>query len=167
MELLIQLGIFITLLAIGLLFGRASERRHFERLRSSEAELRDILVFNERLPPAGERFAHASLVVGSVVIGEDYFKRIAAALRNLVGGRVTVYESLLDRGRREAIVRMKQAARERGASMVFNVHFETSSLAEGAAPGASPMFSAEFIAYGTALVPEHTPAHAHTHTPAA
>ncbi len=153
MELLIQLGIFLALLAGGLLFGRASERRHYAHLHKREAELRDILVFNERLPPAGQHFARATLVVGSVVIAEDYFKRVTAALRNLVGGRVTVYESLLDRGRREAIVRMKQAAREQGASMVFNVRFETSSLAEGGQPGASPMFSAEFIAYGTALLP--------------
>jgi hypothetical protein len=29
------------------------------------------------------------------------------------------------------------------------------------------MFSAEFIAYGTALVPEHTPAYVHPNTPAA
>jgi hypothetical protein len=34
---------------------------------------------------------------------------------------------------------------------VFNVRFETASLSE-AHVGARPMFSAEFIAYGTALI---------------
>jgi uncharacterized protein YbjQ (UPF0145 family) len=91
-------------------------------------------------------------VVGSVVIAEDYFKRIAAGLRGLFGGRVTVYESLMDRGRREAVLRMKDEARRRGATMIFNVRFETSSLSEDAS-GRSAIFSAEFIAYGTALVP--------------
>ena len=152
MELLFQLAVFVTLLVIGLVFGRASERRHFRQLQEREAQLRDVLVFAERTPPPDREFREAALVVGSVVIAEDYFTRIAAALRGLVGGRVTVYESLMDRGRREAILRMKEEARRRGATLVFNVRFETSSLSEDAG-GRSPMFSAEFIAYGTALVP--------------
>lgn len=150
MELLIQLGFFATLLLVGLLFGRASEKRHFAELARRETELRDILVFNERRPPVDHHFQGSALVTGSVVIAEDYFKRVAAALRSFFGGRMTVYESLMDRGRREAIVRMKEDARRHGALMIFNVRFETSSLAEGGG-GRSPMFSAEFIAYGTAL----------------
>mgnify|MGYP003438979954 CR=1 FL=1 len=152
MELLIQLGIFAVLLLVGLVFGRASEQRHFREIRRREAELRDVLVFNERRPPPDREFRQATLVVGSVVIAEDYFKRIAAGVRGFFGGRVTVYESLMDRGRREAVLRMKEQARHHGATMVFNVRFETSSLAVDGG-GQSPMFSAEFIAYGTALVP--------------
>lgn len=152
MELLIQLGVFVLLLLVGLVFGRASERRHFRELSRREALLRDVLIFNERRPPPEREFREAALVVGSVVIAEDYFKRIAAGLRGLFGGRVTVYESLMDRGRREAVLRMKDEARRRGATMIFNVRFETSSLSEDAS-GRSAMFSAEFIAYGTALVP--------------
>lgn len=155
MDVLFQIGFFVVLLAIGFFAGRAAEKRHFRELVALEAELRDILVFNERRPPAGP-FASGALVVGSVVIAEDYFKRIAAGLRGLVGGRVTVYESLVDRGRREAIVRMKQEARARGATMIFNVRLETSSLSEDQT-GRAPLFSAEFIAYGTALVPAGTP----------
>lgn len=152
MEALFQIPIFVALLAIGWFAGRANERRHFRELAVREAELREILVFNERRPPADRAFARGVLVVGSVVIAEDYFKRIAAGLRGLVGGRIAVYESLLDRGRREAIVRMKQEASALGATMIFNVRLETSSLSEDQS-GRSPMFSAEFIAYGTALVP--------------
>jgi uncharacterized protein YbjQ (UPF0145 family) len=152
MELLVQLGFFALLLLVGLVFGRASERRHFREIERREAELRDVLIFNERRPPPDREFREAALVVGSVVIAEDYFKRVAAGLRGFFGGRVTVYESLMDRGRREAVLRMKAQARRRGATMVFNVRFETSSLAVDGG-GQSPMFSAEFIAYGTALVP--------------
>ena len=152
MDLLIQLGIFLALLLIGLLFGRVAEKRHFAHIAKREADLRDILVFNERRLPEGESFHEAALVTGSVVIAEDYFKKVSAALRGLVGGRLTAYESLMDRGRREAVVRMKEEARRRGATMVFNVRFETSSLAETTG-GQSPLFSAEFIAYGTAVVP--------------
>ena len=139
------------LLAVGFFAGRAAEKRHFRELAEIEASLRDILVFNERRLPADRAFASGTLVVGSVVIAEDYFKRIAAGLRGLVGGRITVYESLLDRGRREAIVRMKQEARDIGATMIMNVRLETASMSEDQS-GRAPMFSAEFIAYGTALV---------------
>ncbi|MCU0760383.1 MAG: YbjQ family protein [Steroidobacteraceae bacterium] len=152
MELLIELGAFLVLLVVGLVFGRASERRHFRDIERREALLRDVLVFTERRPPPDGEFRDAALVVGSVVIAEDYFKRIAAALRGLFGGRVSVYESLMDRGRREAVLRMKEEARRRGATLVFNVRFETASLSEDSS-GRSPMFSAEFLAYGTALVP--------------
>jgi uncharacterized protein YbjQ (UPF0145 family) len=150
MELLIQLGFVALLLLVGLVFGRAAEKRHFRDLERREAEFANVLVFNERTPPQ-RPFREAALVVGSVVVAEDYFKRMAAALKSLVGGRLTAYESLMDRGRREAILRMKAEARARGARVVFNVRFETASLAEAGA-GARPMFSAEFIAYGTALV---------------
>lgn len=149
MELLIQLVVFLLLLGVGLSFGRAAERRHLHSLLQREASLRDVLVFNERRLPADQAFRDATLVVGSVVIAEDYFKRIAASLRSFFGGRLTSYESLMDRGRREAILRMKEEARRRGATMVLNVRIETASLSEEG----GTMFSAEFIAYGTALVP--------------
>lgn len=153
MEALIQIGLFACLLLVGLVFGRMAEKRHFRALEREEAALRDILVFTGKRPPTEPGFAHSTLVCGSVVIGEDYFKRIAAALKSLVGGRLTAYESLMDRGRREAVVRMKREARKAGATMVFNVRFETSSLAEGDARRQQKLFSAEFMAYGTALVP--------------
>jgi uncharacterized protein YbjQ (UPF0145 family) len=156
MEAVVQIAFFVVLLAIGWFAGRASEKRHFRELAETEASLRDILVFAERRPPTDRAFRSGTLVVGSVVIAEDYFKRIAAGLRSLVGGRLTAYESLFDRGRREAVVRMKQEARRVGATMIFNVRFETSSLSEDQS-GRAPMFSAEFIAYGTALVPAGRP----------
>ena len=114
MELLLQLGFVALLLLVGLVFGRAAEQRHFRDIERREAEFADILVFNERTPPQ-RPFRQAALVVGSVVVAEDYFKRMAAALKSLVGGRLTAYESLMDRGRREAILRMKAEARARGA----------------------------------------------------
>ena len=152
MELLFQFGFFLALLVAGLLFGSAAERRHYRRLKVQEAELREVLVFNERHLPEDLSFQSGHLVTGSVVIGEDYFKRVAAGLKSLFGGRLTAYESLMDRGRREAVVRMKRQARELGTTVVFNVRFETSSLSEDSS-GRQAAFSAEFIAYGTALVP--------------
>jgi uncharacterized protein YbjQ (UPF0145 family) len=156
---MVELAVFIVLLMIGLFFGRASERRHFRELAAIEDALRDIVVSSGRGPADGGGFDGARLVVGSVVIAEDYFKRFAAALRGLIGGRIVAYESLLERGRREAIVRMKEQARQLGATQIVNMRLETASLSEDFS-GRRPMFSAEFIAYGTALVPADRSTHA-------
>lgn len=150
MDIIIRFAISLVLLMIGLFFGTANEKRHFRELARREAELKDILVFNERKLPPGNVFKGGVLVVGTVVIAEDYFKRVASSLRSFFGGRMTVYESIMDRGRREAIVRMKEEAKRRGATMIFNVRLETSSLAAVRRNNAA-MFSAEFVAYGTAL----------------
>src|SRR5262245_52242306 len=108
---MIELTSFVVLLAIGLFFGRANEQRHFRELAVLEDTLRDIVVCSGRGPADGGDFRSGTLVVGSVVIAEDYFKRVAASLKSLFGGRLIAYESLLERGRREAIVRMKEQAR--------------------------------------------------------
>ena len=88
------------------------------------------------------------MFVGSVVVANDYFKTFAASLRNLVGGRMVVYESLVDRGRREALLRMKEDAIAWGASQVVNVRFETSNIAGQSQQGASAV---EIMAYGTGI----------------
>ena len=79
----------------------------------------------------------------------DYFKRFIAGLRNLIGGRVTSYESLLDRARREAILRMKQEAKDLGANLIFNVKFETASISKGRN---NQIGAVEVYAYGTAFI---------------
>ena len=96
------------------------------------------------------RAPRTELVMGSVVVSVDYFKRFVAHLRMIFGGRVHTYESLLDRGRREAILRMQERAREQGASMIFNMRFETSSISKG---GGQSVGSVEVLAYGTAVIP--------------
>ena len=149
---MVELGIFVVLLTIGLFFGRANEQRHFRELAAIEESLSDIVVCSGRWPADDGGFSGGTLVVGSVVIAEDYFKRVAAALKSLIGGRLVAYESLLERGRREAIVRMKEQARRVGATQIVNMRLETASLSEDWS-GRRPMFSAEFIAYGTALIP--------------
>jgi len=149
MEILLSVVVAVVGTALGLVFGRINERRHYRSITEREAKYRDILVFNEkRLPPEfkGHSF---SLVQGSVVISSDYFKNIVAGLRSLIGGNLKSYETLLERARREALLRMKQQAHERGAQRVMGVRFETSSLNQGRA---KQTLCCEVLAYGTAFV---------------
>lgn len=149
MDVLIQLVIFLLLLAAGYGFGRRAERKHYESIRAREDALRHVLVLNERFPPPGYTRCDATLVSGNVVISVDYFKTVVAGLRNLVGGNISSYESLLDRARREAILRMQQRAEEIGADAVINMKFETSRVSGNAGQAIG---SVEVLAYGTALV---------------
>ncbi|MEL6500540.1 MAG: heavy metal-binding domain-containing protein, partial [Cyanobacteria bacterium J06623_1] len=73
----------------------------------------------------------------------------ASSLRNLIGGRMIVYESLLDRGRREALLRMKEQAIGWGATQVVNVRLETSNI--GNQTSGKGLVAIEVIAYGTAI----------------
>jgi uncharacterized protein YbjQ (UPF0145 family) len=148
---IVEIVVFLALLAIGVFAGRANERKHYRELAEAEEALRDIAVSNRGSLGEAGAFSRGTLVVGSVVIAEDFFKRVAAGLKSLVGGNLRSYETLLERGRREAIVRMKQEARRLGATQVVNVRLETASLAEDGS-SRQPLFSAEFIAYGTALI---------------
>ena len=143
-----DLIIFLVLIGVGYFVGQSFERKHYASIKSREKMTLHVPVMTfgakQDLPYAHE----TKLFVGSVVVANDYFKTFSAGLRNLVGGRMVVYESLVDRGRREAVLRMKEEAIAWGASQVVNVRFETSNIAGQSAQQASCV---EVMAYGTAI----------------
>lgn len=140
--------IIIVMLMLGYGFGQLAEKKHYRSIRDRETRHEDILVFSARTLPGDWQIVSAELVQGNVVISVDYFKRFLFSLRNIFGGRVEAYESLLDRGRREAVLRMKEHAHEFHSDAIFNVKFETSSISRGVS---SSMGSVEVFAYGTAI----------------
>lgn len=147
-DLALNIGIPAGLLFLAYFTGTFLERHHYASIRRREAEMRDLLVFAGKELPADTPCRDAHLVMGSVVISSDYFKTFLAGLRALIGGKIHAYETLLDRARREAILRMKQEAAVSGANMVFNVKFGTARIMSGGGRGA---ISVEAFAYGTAV----------------
>ena len=143
-----ELIIFLILMGVGFFVGKHFEQKHYASIKAREKQTLHVPMMNfgakQALPYAHE----AQMFVGSVVVATDYFKAFSAMLRNLVGGRVTVYESLVDRGRREALLRLKEEAMEWGASQIINVRFETSNIAGQTKGGAAAV---EIMAYGTAI----------------
>lgn len=146
----LNLIIFVTLLTVGYVVGQWIEKKHFRSIIEREERYRKLLTFNERFPPKELKSVNVELVGGNVVISIDYFKRIAAGLRGLIGGRVSAYETLVERARREAILRMKESAHKKGASMIINVRLETASISKGKK---QQIGSVEVYAYGTAIIP--------------
>jgi uncharacterized protein YbjQ (UPF0145 family) len=146
-----DLFLFLLLFLVGYAFGSIAEKRHYKSIIRREKELLKLMVVN-----ADGRFAEGAvresfLVNGSTVVSNDYFKRFLAILRNIFGGRVKAYETLVDRSRREAILRMKEEARARGAHMIVNLRLETSTIGRSANKKNS-VGSIETLAYGTAVV---------------
>lgn len=137
------------LLCLGYLVGSHLERRHYRSLIEREQRLLSLPAIASKHPPTDDLYQH-HLVMGGTVVSVDYFKRFLAGLRMLFGGNLTSYESLLDRARREAVVRMKLEAERLGARYVFNVKYETTSISKGQG---NQIGSVELLAYGTALVP--------------
>jgi len=136
----------VALLVLGYLFGRVAEKRHYKRLVKREAETQSLPVVATRYPPE-DRVYRQQLVTGSVVIASDYFKVFLAGLINIFGGRVTPFESMLDRARRESVLRMKDQATELDAAYVFNIKFDTTQISTGR------LAAMEVLAYGTAMIP--------------
>jgi uncharacterized protein YbjQ (UPF0145 family) len=148
-EILINLGLPLVVLLGAYFVGSAIERRHYSSLRARESASRRFLVTTFSHVPADREVVAAELVTGSVVISIDYFKRFLAGLRMFFGGRISSYETLLDRGRREAIMRLKEACRNRGFHALVNMRLETSRLANSR--GDRGTAGVEVLAFGTAL----------------
>ena len=144
-----ELIMFLALIVLGYTAGTIAERNHYKSIKLREREFlaRPAVTIRNALP-AGARIERARLVSGNVVISIDYFKRFLAGLRNLFGGEVISYVTLIDRARREAILRMKEQAK--GANIILNMRIETSAIGQSANNRQS-IGSIEAIAYGTAV----------------
>lgn len=145
---MIDIAIVVLLLALGYGFGTYREKRHYKSILEREDAMQNIMLFEGKVLPEIDSVRGGQLVQGNVVVSVDYFKRFVAGLRKLVGGRLRSYESLLDRGRREAVLRMKSEAKALGAEQIFNIRFETSSISQGSG---NNLGSIEVLVYGSAI----------------
>ena len=148
-QIIFNLGLPFVVLIGAYFTGTIIERRHYRSLRVRENASRRFLAVTFSCVPEDREVVASELVTGSVVISIDHFKRFFAGLRMLFGGRITSYETLLDRGRREAIMRLKENSRKRGFQAVINMRLETSRLASSR--GNQGIAGVEVLAFGTAL----------------
>ena len=144
-----ELGFTLLLLLVGVFFGTRAQKKHIANLKAREAAMSHIIVTNlKTLPATGNP---PILVTGSVVIAFDYFRRFIAGFVMLVGGRITMYEDMLDRARREALLRLLEEAHAAGSREVHNIRFEFSRVGNSS-KNANVGGGAELLAYGTAVL---------------
>lgn len=148
---LVQFLIPLGLIVLGWLVGSYLEKKHYVSIKEREKQTLKLPVVNLSKADESKPILKTSLVTGSAVISVDYFKRFLAALRNIFGGKVASYESLVDRARREAILRMK--AKCPAADIIINLRIETSSISKSSKNGSGQraVGCVEAVAYGTAI----------------
>lgn len=149
-------GVIMMLVIYGLPFlffvvagvsGTIIERRHYRSIRDREAATADLPVVTLRTLDGTRPVADARLVTASVVISHDNFKRFLAQLRKIFGGSLRSYESLLDRARREAVLRLKAECPD--AHIVMNLRLDTANIAN--TQGKKGIGAIEVVASGTAV----------------
>lgn len=139
--LIFKIGITLVLFFIGWGFGRFIEQKHLNELEQNERRLAHIRIDTNKFKSSENS---GQLISSNVVISHDYFKYIIAQIQNFFGGRLTTYESVVERARREAIVRLKQQAEDTGATQIMGLRLSTTEL--GMQGG-----MVEVFAYGTAV----------------
>ncbi|MFT5703541.1 MAG: hypothetical protein ACJAZX_001606 [Rickettsiales bacterium] len=137
MEILFYLIIVITAFSSGSLI----EKAHYKSIRKREEEFINQPILNVDCDFSDlNKDCESNLVSGSVVLAADKFKVLMGALRGIFGGSISAFESLTDRGRREAILRLRKQAI--GCDSIMNLRLTTSEIGKN---------KIEIFAYATAI----------------
>lgn len=145
-----KLLFLILTLIVTYLIGTFVEKNHYRKIKKRELGYikKPIVSLGiKKWPNTAIPVFKSELVAGEVVISGDYFKNFVASIKALFGGKLTTFESLMDRARREAILRMRDRAKN--ASVIVNVKIESVMIDGNLRKGAIPKCAV--IAYGTAL----------------
>lgn len=149
------MDLLIILFVLGLTFttGSILEKNHFKKIKEREIALvkKPVVSFGKKLT-TDKKIKKVEFVTGEVVISGDYFKNFVSAFRNFFGGRMVSFESLMDRARREAMLRMREKAKD--ADMIVNARLESTMLNACEDTSNNQIPQVAIIAYGTAITYE-------------
>jgi len=121
--------------------------KHYASIEQREEKYKYITVISDKdLKCAKNNQSEWVLIIEGTVVALDAFKKFLAGLINIVWGRVRAYESLVDRARREAVLKVKQAAAQSGYNVIANLRIETSSISKSTK---NTVWAVEAIAYAT------------------
>ncbi|MDR1074757.1 MAG: YbjQ family protein [Xanthomonadaceae bacterium] len=148
--LILFLLFFVAPMLVTFVIGQHIDRKHQESIRKREIKYCNVIVTTQKAPPPSYSGQSFRLVAGAVVIGSNHFRQVIASLQSFIGGRISSFEPILERGRQEAILRMKETAYKRGDNFIANVRFETVPLSGNASRYQYGMGKIELLAYGTA-----------------
>jgi uncharacterized protein YbjQ (UPF0145 family) len=101
-----------------------------------------MLISTKNTIDGREIIRHIDMVKGNTIRARHIGRDIMAIIRNIVGGEITDYTKMMAESREQALDRMIEEARAKGANAVVGVRFATSMVMQNAA---------ELMAYGTAV----------------
>lgn len=147
-----DLIIIAVILIVTYITGSVIEKNHYKSIKQREIALirKPIVSYGVKEWDSKRKIRSVELVTGEVVVGVGYFKAFVANLKSLFGGRLTSIESVMDRGRREAILRMREKAI--GANFIINTRIDTVMLNDMGGKKSDPQCA--IIASGTAITYE-------------
>lgn len=121
---------FLLLLGLGYFVGGYVERRHFGRLEEREAANKGFIVTQLKTFPGGvaPNAAPPQVFFAETVISSDYLKTFLSSVRKFFGGEMRSYHSLLERARRESLLRIIEQARTAGFDTACNLRYETADI---------------------------------------
>ncbi len=130
MGLIIALVISGIFLLLGFFAGSYAEKKHFKSLDEREAQHRYIVQTQSRvfMMPAIEK-GQPAMVCSECVVASDYFKNFLSGFRKFFGGEMKSYNTLIERARREAILRLVEQAAGFGYNAICNVRVEPIDIA--------------------------------------
>ena len=148
---MLDLLIVIILLIVTYNIGSYIEKKHFKNIQQREIALikKPIISYGAKKWTTKREIKKIEMVTGEVVISGDYFKNFVANLKNFFGGNLTSFESIMDRARREALLRMREKAKK--AYIIVNTRIETIMLDEDDVQCKNGIPKCAVIAYGTAV----------------
>jgi uncharacterized protein YbjQ (UPF0145 family) len=85
------------------------------------------------------------MVRGIVVRSRSIFGTLGASLQTIVGGNISLFTSMCEKTREDALELMMQHAAEHGANAVLGVRYDANEVMQGVT---------EVLAYGSAVVVE-------------
>ncbi len=143
-----DLLILMVMLAGTYLIGtKVIEKNHYKSIEKREKNFLFLPAVNSKnVIDQTQGIESAKIVYGCIVISIDFFKQFLGGIINLFGGEMTSYETVIDRARREAILRMKESSPD--ADIIINTRIETSTIGNSRKKSAG---CSEIIAYGTAI----------------
>lgn len=146
-----DLLLIILFLCLCYFVGSWLEKKHYKSIRQREVALykKVYVTFGKGLDKS-KNIEKTELVSGCVVLACDRFKTFLASLKNLFGGNVSSMESVLDRARREAILRAREDALKNGLNIVINLKIDTIML-DPLGGGQRKNSKVCIIAYGTGI----------------
>ncbi|HIE82710.1 MAG TPA: heavy metal-binding domain-containing protein [Dehalococcoidia bacterium] len=146
MEVVINLCLFFGTLLVAYVVGRILEKKHYAKIKVLEKMTLERPAMTIKKCELDNDIDKSHLALGSVVVSVDHFKRFLTSFRKIFGGELRSYSSLIERGRREAMIRMK--ASQPDADRYINCRIETSTISNGKGKAIGCV---EVCAYGTAI----------------
>ena len=102
----------------------------------------DILIVTTNDVPGYEITRVHGEVCGLIVRARNVFSNVGASMRTVFGGEARGYTQLLSDSREQALERLRNAARAKGANAVLAMRFDCNEIAN---------LMSEVAAYGTAV----------------